>query len=291
MRVAIVGNCQARPLAEILTAIFDVEVSTSVIVHLVRPQDEPLHRPGLQSADVILAQRVAENYPTPFVRTEALHAEHGAKVQVWQNLYFAGYNPELRYCKRSGKGRGRLGGPLGEYHLEPLMLAWREGLDIASAVERLGDVDWHRARYAGAFGATMQELQARERRGGIPVSDLIAEHWTRRRLFFTFNHPSSALLVPYALRVGKALGWKPVRKLHPVHFGEPLSGLILPVNPLVHAEHGLAFGNVVAYRGARVKTAEGGAPFSLQTPMYYRADELVQAFWRVYDAQPDDLEA
>ena len=91
MRVAIVGNCQARPLAEILTAIFDVEVSTSVIVHLVRPQDEPLHRPGLQSADVILAQRVAENYPTPFVRTEALHAEHGAKVQVWQNLYFAGY--------------------------------------------------------------------------------------------------------------------------------------------------------------------------------------------------------
>lgn len=289
MRVVIVGNCQARPMGDILSAIFGMEVKATVIVHLARPQDEERYATAMQAADAILAQRVADNYPIPFVRTDALRAHHGEKVRIWQNLYFEGYNPDLVYCKRKAPAKGRLGGPLGEYHLLPVMTAWREGLGVAGALARLQDMDWHRTHFADAPQRSLQELQSRERLGGSPASDLIAEHWTRRRLFFTFNHPSAALMAQYALRVGKDLGLKPKRQIHPQLFGEPLGSLMLPVNPCAYQMHDLQFGQFTAYRGASLKAVTDGAPFNLAAPAYYTPEELVEAFWRVYDAQPDDL--
>lgn len=289
MRVVIVGNCQARPMGEILSAIFGIDVQASVIVHLVRPQDEAKYLDVLQGADVILAQRVAENYPAPFVRTDALRQRYGEKVRIWQNLYFRGYNPDLVYCKRRLPATGRLAGPLGEYHLMALISAWRERIGTTGALARLQDVDWYKMNFADAPNSSLQELQSRERLGGVPVSDLIADQWTRRRLFFTFNHPSAALIAQYAIRVGKDLGLRPLRKIPPQLFGEPLGSLMMPVNPFVHATYQMPFGQFSAYRGAMVKATAHDVSFNLSKTTFYTAKELVEAFWRVYDAYPGDL--
>lgn len=291
MKAVIVGNCQARPMGDILSAIFGLEILSTVIVHLARPQDEARHAEAMQGADVILAQHVSDNYPVPFVRADALRGQHGDKVALWQNMYFSGYNPELAYWKRKGPGKGRLGGPLGEYHLLSVISAWRDGLGVAGAVARMQDVDWLGEHCAGAAEKSLIELKSREERGGSAVSDLIEEHWTRRRLFFTFNHPSAALMAQYALRIGRGLGLKPMRQIHPAMLGEPLGTLALPVNPWVHQAHALQFGNFAAYRGAMVKSPAAGAPFNLNSTVYYSPTELVEAYWRVYDAQPNDIRA
>jgi hypothetical protein len=271
-------------MGEILSAIFGIEIQATVIVHLARPQDEVKYLDVLQGADVILAQRVAENYPVPFVRTNALRLRYGEKVRIWQNLYFQGYNPDLAYCKRRSPATGRLAGPLGEYHLMAVMSAWRERLGTAGALARLQDLDWYRTNFADASERSLQELQSRERLGGSPVSDLIADQWTRRRLFFTFNHPSAALIAEYAVRVGKDLGLRPVRKIPPQLFGEPLGGLMMPVNPFVQETHQMPFGRSSAYRGAMVRATANDVSFNLSKPTFYTAKELVESFWRVYDA-------
>ena len=101
--------------------------------------------------------------------------------------------------------------------------------------------------------------------------------------------PSPTLIPVESLRIGRDLGLKPLRQIHPAMFGEPLGTLALPVNPWVHQSYALQFGNFAAYRGALVKSPAAGAPFNLNSTVYYSPTELVEAFWRVYDAQPSDV--
>jgi hypothetical protein len=276
-------------MGEILTAIFGVHMQATVIVHLARPNDEATYSEAMADADIILAQHVEDNYPVPFVRATALLAKYGEKVRVWQNMYFTGYNPELVYLKRKSPSKSRLGGPLGEYHLMSVISAWRDGLDLKGAMDRIQDRHWHEAHFSSVAENSLYELRLREERGGSPVSDLIAEHWTRRRLFYTFNHPAIALLAQYALRIGRGLDLKPIRQVHPAMFGEPLGTLMLPVNPWVHHDYALQFANFSSYRGALVKSIDSGAPFNLNSSVYYSQLELVNSYWRIYDSHPEDL--
>ena len=75
MRVAVFGNCQARPLSSALqAAIPDLEVLDVVVVHLAKQADADQTLAAIDSADLVLAQRVVEDYPTPFVRTGELRS-------------------------------------------------------------------------------------------------------------------------------------------------------------------------------------------------------------------------
>jgi hypothetical protein len=284
--IAMIGNCQARPLAEMMKAVYDVTIETIAIVHLLRGDQEREYAGAFEKADVVLAQSVSDSYPCEFVRRNALVDRYGEKVFVWTNLYFSGYNPELMYVRpRAG---AHVVGPLGDYHLAPIVSGYQEGLSVEQSAKRLGDSDWSRLQYEGAAERSLLELRLRESQAGAPVADLVETHWTSRRLFYTFNHPSAFLLLEYAHRIGSRLGLTVKRKAGWSPFNEPLGKFVVPINRFVLEAYQVSVDDSPAFRGIGVDFDNEGKPNpQLRQTRHYSADELTECFYRVYDSVRD----
>jgi hypothetical protein len=286
LTISMIGNCQARPLAEMMKAVFDVRIETIAIVHLLRSEQEGEYASAFEKADVVLAQSVSDTYPCEFVRRSALIDRYGEKVFVWSNLYFSGYNPELKYVRPNT--RAHLVGPLGEYHVAPIIAGYQEGLSVQRCAERLADRDWNLVQYQGGVERSLEELKQRESHAGAPIADLVEAHWTRRRLFYTFNHPSAFLLLEYAYRIGESLGLTLKRRLSGIHFDEPLGKFVVPINSFVRETYHVSVDDSPVFRGIGVDFADEGLPVPQQRQtQYYSAEELIECFYRVYDSKRD----
>jgi hypothetical protein len=282
-RVAVIGNCQARPLAEMMKAVFDVAIESIAVVHLLRSAQENEYSDAFKKADIILAQQVFDSYPCEFVRSSDLRAKYGQKVSVWVNLYYAGYNPELMYVRPAA--RAHMVGPLGDYHIGAIISAFQESLSAGECATRLVDVDWNRHCYQGAVERSLKELRQRETQALVPITDLIESAWTERRLFHTFNHPTAFLLLEYVYRLGRKLGLSVKRRLNRVHFGEPLGQFVVPVNSYVSNDYSVAVEDSLAFRGVRIEFDGRGIPTVPQRQVaYYSPLELVEGYFRVYAA-------
>jgi hypothetical protein len=282
--VALIGNCQARPLAEMMKAVFDVRIETIAIVHLLRNEQEVEYAGAFEKADVVLAQAVSDTYPCEFVRRSALTDRYGEKVFIWSNLYFSGYNPELMYVRPNA--RAHLVGPLGDYHMSPIIAGYQEGLSVQRCAERLADPAWNRVQYQGGVERSLQELRQRESRSGAPVADLVEMHWRSRRLFYTFNHPSAFLLLEYAYRIGERLGLTVKRRLSGMHFDEPLGKFVVPINRFVLEDYHLSVDDSPVFRGIGVDFNDEGKPVTQpRQTHYYSGEELIDCFYRIYDSK------
>jgi len=284
--IAIIGNCQARPLAEMMKAVYDVTIETIAIVHLLRSDQEREYTGPFERADFVLAQSVSDSYPCEFVRKNALIDRYGEKVFIWANLYFSGYNPELMYVRPAAGAH--LVGPLGDYHLAPIVAGYQEGLSVERCAKRLGDTGWNRLQYEGAVERSLEELRRRESHAGAPVADLVEAHWTSRRLFYTFNHPSAFLLLEYAYRIGTKLGLTIKRQSGWSPLNEPLGKFVVPTNPFVLEDYRVSVDDSPMFRGIGVDFDNDGKPMPQQRQtQYYSSEELIQCFYRVYDSKRD----
>jgi len=287
--LAIVGNCQARPLAQTLSKLVDggVEISTVAIVHLMKDAEASVHAEALARADWILAQSVADGYPCRFVQTSALRECHGARVLEWPNLFFGGYNPELQYLR--GPDRRPLPGPLGDYHNATFLEAWRRGLDVAGALRLNSDDAYNAALYEGSAERALQELARREQATDVSVANWIRERVWKQRLFFTFNHPAQALIRETALQLARRASL-PVRDPIPPtpDLAEPLGQYRLPMNPWVWRKHGSTLEERVDAAGVELLEVTPGRVLT-GSRRSWTLDELVAAYFRVYDACQDDL--
>lgn len=134
LKIAVVANCQARPIAFLFENALDgVEVVTVAIVHLLKDEQACEYESYFKNADFIVTQKIADNYPCQFIRTSELRKQYSQKIIEIPNLFYSGYNPELRYYRIPGKGT--LNGPLGDYHNELLFEAWSQGRSVADTKE------------------------------------------------------------------------------------------------------------------------------------------------------------
>lgn len=279
-RVAVVANCQARPLAALMTQLApNVEVTGIGIVHLLRDEQQDEYRPMFESADVIVAQQVATNYPCHFVRTDALRERYGSKVLSIVNLYYAGYNPELVYVRGL---RTPANGPLGEYHIAELLRGWAEGISIDETLERMTDVAWNDAIYADAPRRSLAELARRERSADVEITSYLTDHLAEQKLFHTMNHPSNRLLLEYAKRIVTKMGETESAPVTPPA-AEMLGQFRLPLNPGARRWLSLQFEDETDYVGhAQVASEDGRLRFRGRG--VYSARSLVETFYRAYDA-------
>lgn len=194
VRISVVANCQARPLAKFLALLSpSVDIVHTTITHLARDQDESEAGAAFAQSDFIFAQHVNDKYPTAFVATNRLRQQYGAKVVSWPNAFFRGQGPDIRYITKPG--HGRVLGPLAEYQNVPIYEAWRQDLSVQDTLRMLreDDPEWT-GGYLAEAEDSLEELQRRERFLDIKLTDFIAANWQMERLFFTFNHPSKKLL-------------------------------------------------------------------------------------------------
>lgn len=120
LKLAVIANCQARPIAFLLENAFDnVKVVTTAIVHLLKDEQAEEYEQHFASADFIITQKIADNYPCQFIQTATLRKKYSHKIIEIPNLFYRGYNPELKYYRIPGQGT--LTGPMGDYHNELIL--------------------------------------------------------------------------------------------------------------------------------------------------------------------------
>lgn len=276
MKIVVAGNCQARPLAHLLSKLNpNITIIATPIVHLLKPEDEGEFRPALDSADIIITQLIADSYPCEFIRTNQLKAQYGDKVKTILNLYFTGYNPDLRYLRHPEVGTLR--GPLGDYHNHTIMTSWMLGINQTQAVNWLNDPFFNSQEYASAAKNSLLELKSREEHVDIPIVDFIEAGYQNQRFFFTFNHPSASLLAFYAKRISKLVFNKQTEIIPELIKNEFLDQLIPKVPP--------GLGNQVlaqdTTRGQEVLSING-PKIEVGKEKNYTDKELVALFYQIY---------
>lgn len=269
MKILVIGNCQARPVAALIGASIDAEMSEPIILQLARSTDEAAHRAAIDAADIVVAQQTADTFLHPWLRSSNLRAI-AKPVVVWPNVFWAGQQPFLRYLTHLK--HGRLFGPMEALHDLRLYCGWltRRGV--------LGDIsDILNAQFVSDVCAqSFQELQAREATCDVAVSDFLAERVDHERLFFTFNHPTALVLQEVVSRVLATLSLP-----HPPFDGqgkEPLGRYVVPsIWPDAPD----------TYQGNGFELVEGGRVECLNgPPVRYPIAELETAFDQVYDHCP-----
>jgi hypothetical protein len=287
VRVTIVANCQARPVAEYVRLLGrDVEIADVIITHLAKDADAARLEEAAGKSSFIFAQLVQANYPVQFLRSALLKERYGDRVVLWPNLFFKGQTPDL--CYVTAANGARVAGPLGDYHSRPLLDAWLSGasVDKTEALLTTGRIDT--TGLLDLVARSLDELRKREGQCDVRVSDKIAERWRAQRYFFTFNHPGSELMLEVAQGLLAHTGQRPSLSLNASHVNEPLSQFVPPSWSAIVRELRLEFPTSTSSRGSPVDLSEGRVRPG-PGAAYYTARELIERFFQCYEVQRDLL--
>jgi hypothetical protein len=281
MRCAVVANCQARPVAELLQKrSLGLEIGGIIITHLASTGTEAADLALLRSADLIFAQFVTDQYHAAHLATSRLRQAFGERLVSWPNIYFRGQCPDLSYA--SVAELPRLQGPLRDYHLRSVHACWRNGTSQQMCLSMLQQPD---PGYPGVLAdiadQSLAELKMREASLNVGIADIIEAHWRHRRLFFTFNHPALYLLAELASRLLKIVGIAP-SDLSCEGAPEPLSLIVPPVLRREAESFARSFANDTI-KGAAVQVEHG--KLVIGKTCTYDLAALIEQFYIAYDCQ------
>ncbi|MEM7491952.1 MAG: WcbI family polysaccharide biosynthesis putative acetyltransferase [Pseudomonadota bacterium] len=271
-KVLVIGNCQARPVASILEKLaLDVELLDPIILHLSKADDAPEQEALINTADIVFAQYTADIFQPAHLRSSFLKQENPGKVLIWPNIFYAGQQPSLRYITHASGGR--IAGPLDTYHDLRILEKWYNANDLDLPFQKTSDDQIHQHSLA--------ELRAREEAAcDVGISDLIEDKFRQERLFFTFNHPSLALLSVVTSRLIDACGLQP--STEELVMKEPLARII---PPSLWEDDDL---EAQTFRGPRIdfETPNLALP---GPPTDYSYQDMLSLFYRSYEQQKDKL--
>ena len=187
MKVLVTGNCQARPVSNLLQSSAAVDVMPPIVLHLAQEADRGRHLDLLLEADVIVAQQTADTFQIPHLRSSELK-QLEKPVVIWPNIFWATQQPFLRYITHSNLGR--MLGPFEGMHDLRIFCSWAVGVSDESHLS-----DYFGAEYIKSVSnQSIQDLRKRERSCDVSISDFLVENAKDKRLFFTFNHPTKIVL-------------------------------------------------------------------------------------------------
>ena len=197
IKVVVIANCQAVPISRYIQQLSnEVEVIEAGVVLFLNDSKRDYFQKKFEEADYIIAQQINSNYPCQFVTTESLLKDYSSKVISIVNLFFSGYNPELRYIRMAEKGVLR--GPLEDYHIHAIIDGYKAGLSVPETVALYSDFDYNEKRYKNSIHNSLDELRSRDSRTELQISDYIQDNLSKSKLFHTMNHPSEELLIKYS---------------------------------------------------------------------------------------------
>jgi hypothetical protein len=231
-KVLIVGNCQAQTVHEALARSGEFDDRLDVKYHFVALQQN-LHEAGkteLENSDVLLVQDIRdwENYPLrPYI-------QDGVRIIKFPLLHFASLWPFDHY---NGPGDKEAY----EREWPNLTFLYHDGL-LARLRKEIPDRDQRLLAYRtlsvdGIINFTRlhdfekRRLAAMDKQFGCEIGQFIMNHFQKRRLFYTTNHPNGqilGMLMQYLLReLEMDQGYRPNSTL------DHLRRLQVPVHPKV----------------------------------------------------------
>lgn len=278
IKIAVVGNCQARPIANLLTNLNpNIEITSVSIVHLVKENEKEKYWTEFNNADFIIGQQVNENYPLKFVQSENLKATFKEKYLEIVNLYYRGYNPEVQYLR--DPNLGTIKGPMGDYHHTIILNSWKEGKSADLTAKLVEDESVYQELFNNIHVTSLNELKRRENNLRVKITDFIAENLALHRLFFTINHPSLLLLNKYVMLQMAALEIPILNR--PIIEKEPLDKFIFPISSFTQKTLNIQFKSKCNFKG--ISFTINNNSISPIKSNNYDLNSIVNSYFEVYN--------
>ena len=275
-KAVVLGNCQAPLIANYLIAGgAPVTIQSLPLVFEMTEDMRENVTAELDSADFIFAQRVADDYPLPWLSTSRLSERYGDRVVSWPNIYFDGYFPDVQYLYRPEWNK--VLSPLEDYHFARVIHAFLSGRTAAQAL-----AEWiHADDNSDPFEASFQRLRERESGLRVAISDFIAENVSQRRSFYTPNHPYPFVLAEMARRLADtaALAFD-ANNAKQVEYR--LDRIYIPTHKAIQRSKKLRFDYIPIYRGVEVLSCENHQ-IRIGKSRGFDAAQLVDAYYRIYE--------
>ena len=255
LRGLVISNCQAAPLAQVLSFFCrDVEF-VAFPVHLTHPGNREARVTAMMAdagvgADVVLSVPLAADYGA-IAADRLADTFAGRALFRLHNLYLAGFHPDLTYIGGMG---ARVLGPMGDYHSLIVACAVAAGL---GADDTLGffRADVYRAMgFLEVYPASLAEFRRREAGVDVPFADEMEALLPVAPLFLTVNHPTGLGFGAYARAIAARLEAAGVTRvvdwpLDPAVLPNALAtNSIFPIYPEIAAAHGAAFAGSTIFR-------------------------------------------
>jgi len=284
MKIAIVGNCQARPVGQYMSNMCsELELLPETIVHLSSAKNAKQELNRLDQADLLIAQSVQDGYHASHLTTNALRERYGDNVLVWPNLFFNGNCADLAYL--TSEDNERLEGPLGAYHNKFIFECWKNGIEQSHALDALDTLYSKRAtELSTSVDQSLEELHRRDLSSDVQIAAHIASKWQDQRLFFTFNHPTASLLMELSRQLIEAAGLSQAEDYLVDTEHEPLDPIIPATNARVASILGLNYPADLTSKGVELSVDQRALNFHGEA--LYTYPELIRASYAAYDAQP-----
>lgn len=188
MKICITGNCQATPLSELFKQLDEVEKLNTFTLHLSNIDKEKEDICLLDDCDLIIAQKTDSAFKPIHLNSDWLIDKYKDKVITWPNIFFNGQQPFIRYITSS---KGRLKGPLDDYHDLRILLEWLKNSNYLKDDK----IFYFSKNYIQENSLnSLKFLKEKESGCDIHTADIIEKFIDDKKLFFSFNHPTSFLL-------------------------------------------------------------------------------------------------
>lgn len=274
-KVVVLGNCQAHLSATYLTA-GGAPVAISPMPPVYEMAEDMRETVGaeLDAADIIFAQRIADDYPLSWVRTSWLREKYGTRLISWPNIYFDGYFPDTQYLYHPGWGK--VLSPLEDYHFGSVIRAFQLGRTAAEAATDL----MHHGEDGDPFAASLQRLRERESGLDVAISDFLVGTVAQRRAFYTPNHPCPFVMVEMTRRLSVAAGL-PFDPEAALQGGYQLDRIYIPTHRGIARANKLSFDVAPLYRGLEVLSCDPHQ-VHLGHPCSFELSQLIETYYRIY---------
>jgi hypothetical protein len=277
-KVCFLGNCQAQ-LLETMVRIADPSIAVERFkpVFLMTAEDHEPTYAAMKRADIVFAQRIAQEFGKSWLASAEVRATFGAKTIVWPNIYFDGIFPGIQYIYM---GRGeKLVGPLGDYHFSQIARCFETGESVEAALdafvgERLFQI------FPDPIGESLQRLRERESDADLVISDHIEARYADDRCFYTPNHPTNETIGEMLRRMAGRAGLRlDVEKA--VKGPYRLDEVYVAASRAITRKLRLPYDPEPSYLGREVLGIEG-LKVSLGKPKRYTPEDLTAAYYDVY---------
>ncbi|MBD8905197.1 hypothetical protein MZTS_00355 [Methylorubrum zatmanii] len=253
-RIAVIGNCQARGLAEAVRILVPDARVRLIPMGTLGKKERSLDAfaRGLGDCDHVFSQPFPAGF-FPEGDSDALR-EKLPRMRLFPALVFTAFHPDAVYVgDLSSVARAKLApSPLGTYHSAIALFGFLQGLPLERIVGLFREEVFARLGYLDAWDGAAADLIASSRAIGFDLSTELLR-WSRGGLFMhNINHPRLAVLGDIAARLLREAGLTP--RTVPVEAYAPdvlLDDAIWPVYPPLATLYGVSGSTVFKRRQRR----------------------------------------
>jgi hypothetical protein len=273
--IAILGNCQARGIAQAIRLLAPASPVRYVPMGTLKRDHGDMR--GLARTLNAHDFAFSQSFPEGLLAggdSRALR-EQVPGLKPVPSIVFSAFHPDTVYAGASSDlaALKLAPSPLGHYHSAIALMAHRLGLDVRRTVALFREDVFGRLGYLNHWGPAVRELSSASAQSGFDL-DRELTRWARRGAFMhVMNHPKAFVLGDIAKRLLRESGLEPAAVEIEDYLGDELvQDVVWPVYPPVAAQFGLPGSYLF-------KTRAKGEAF----PVLYDLPGFIAASFALYD--------